>query len=332
MTFLRASNYTFFLEGWTIVCKHASWHPHKIGFQLLEFLFVQNPEFLWKSSFGIKSIRFYWLQAKYKERWKTPDTKERQSCKTENTQDTQLFSFNARIIHYAFGWISFTLAWTLLTLLHGYGEADPLIKQPWFIHFHCTRMTLGVQICFFPHMRNDIVSRPMLNCKLISLPYPNQFVLFVNLTITKIQRSITQRLLISLFYFVPLIDTLQSSGLKQHNGSLETLSASQLGSWHLVTTPGCLFFSFQSKTAGEYLSVYWWHRTCSRTGRDSCCRSSYKILALSTEAWQINKTKCKICFCSVGQKLHIFQKAQGLFRCFLPHYVHVLHDWTKSSS
>lgn len=105
----------------------------------------------------------------------------------------------------------------------------------------------SVQICFFPHMRNDIVPRPKLNCKLLSLLYPNQFVLFVNLTITKIQRSITQRLLISLFYFVPLIDTLQSSGLRQHNGSLETLSASQLGSWHLVTAPGCLFFSFQSK-------------------------------------------------------------------------------------
>lgn len=134
-------------------------------------------------------------------------------------------------------------------------------------------------------MRNYVVSRPMLNHELLSLPCPNQFVLFVNLTITKIQRSITQRLLISLFYFVPLIDTLQSSGLKQHNGSLETLSASQLGSWHLVTTPGCLFFfSFQIKTAGEYLSVYWWQRTCGRTGRDSCRRSSYKMLALSREA------------------------------------------------
>lgn len=135
-----------------------------------------------------------------------------------------------------------------------YGEADPIIQQPWFIHFHCTRVTLGVQICFFPHMRNYIVSRPVLNHKLLSLPCPNQFVLFVNLTITKIQRSITQRFLISLFYFVPLIDTPQSSGLKQHNGSLETLSASQLGSWHLVTTPGCLFFFFSDqKTAGEYL-------------------------------------------------------------------------------
>lgn len=28
-------------------------------------------------------------------------------------------------------------------------EADPLIQQPWFIRFHCTRMTLSVQICFF---------------------------------------------------------------------------------------------------------------------------------------------------------------------------------------
>lgn len=139
-------------------------------------------------------------------------------------------------------------------------------------------MTLSVQICFFPHMRNYIVPRPKLNCKLLSLLYPNQFVLFVNLTITKIQRSITQRLLISLFYFVPLIDTLQSSGLRQHNGSLETLSASQLGSWHLVTAPGCLFFPFQSKTAGEYWSECWWQRTYSRTG---CCRSSFKTLALS---------------------------------------------------
>jgi len=173
----------------------------------------------------------------------------------ENAQDTKLYSVNAHIIHYAFRWISFTLAWTLLTLLHGYREADPLIQQPWFIHFHCIRMTLSVQICFFPHMRNDIVSRPMLNCKLISLPYPNQFVLFVNLTITKIQRSITQRLLISLFYFVPLIDTLQSSGLKRHNGSLETLSASQLGSWHLVTTPGCLFFFFSEQNS-------WWVFEC----------------------------------------------------------------------
>lgn len=160
----------------------------------------------------------------------------------ENTQDIKLFSFVAHKTPYAFRLISFTLVWTLLTLLHGCGDADPFIQQLWFIHFLCTRMTLSVQICFFPHMRNDIVPRPMLNCKLISLPYPDQFVLFVNLTITKIQRSITQRLLISLFYFVPLIDTLQSSGLKQHNGSLETLSASQLGSWHLVTTPGCLFF------------------------------------------------------------------------------------------
>lgn len=249
----------------------------------------------------------------------------------ENTQDTKLFSLNAHIMPYAFRWISFTLAWALLPLLQGYGEADPLIQKPWFIHFHCTTMTLGVQICFFPHMRNDIVSRPMLNCKLISFPYPNQFVLFVNLTITKIQRSITQRLLISLFYFVPLINTLQSSGLRQHNGSLETLSASQLGSWHLVTAPGCLFFSFQSKTAGEHLSVCWWQRTCSRTGCDSCCRSSFKTLALSRKAWQINKTKCKICFFSVDQELQIFQKARGLFRCSLPHYVHLLHDWTKSS-
>lgn len=102
---------------------------------------------------------------------------------------------------------------------------------------------------FSPHMRNDIVSRPKLNCKLLSFPYPNQFVLFVNLTITKIQRSITQCLLISLFYFVSLIDTLQSSGLRQHNGSLETLSASQLGSWHLVTAPGCLFFFFSEQNS-----------------------------------------------------------------------------------
>lgn len=220
---------------------HRSW-PHKTGFQLLEFLFTQNPEFLWKSSFGFKSVRFYWLQAKYVEKSKKPDTKERGSCMMEDTQDIKLFSFIAHTTPYAFRLISFTLVWTLLTLLQGCGDADPFIQQPWFIHFLCTRMTLSVQICFFPHMRNDIVPRPMLNCKLISLPYPDQFVLFVNLTITKIQRSITQRLLISLFYFVPLIDTLQSSGLKQHNGSLETLSASQLGSWHLVTTPGCLFF------------------------------------------------------------------------------------------
>lgn len=141
-----------------------------------------------------------------------------------------------------------------------------------------------------------IKARAELQTAFPSLPKP--VLLFVNLTITKIQRSITQRLLISLFYFVSLIDTLQSSGLRQHNGSLETLSASQLGSWHLVTAPGCLFFSFQSKTAGEYLSVCWWQRTCSRTGCDSCCRSSFKTVALSKEAWQINKTKCKICFFS----------------------------------
>lgn len=158
-----------------------------------------------------------------------------------------LLSLEAHIMPYAFRWMSFTLAPALPPLLQGYGGADPLIQMPWFIHFHCTTITLSVQICFFPHMRNDIVSRPELNCKLLSLPYPNQFVLFVNLTITKIQRSITQCLLISLFYFVPLIDTLQSSGLRQHNGSLETLSASQLGSWHLVTAPGCLFFLFRAK-------------------------------------------------------------------------------------
>lgn len=195
-----------------------------------------------------------------------------------------------------------------------YGEADPVIQQPWFIHFHCTRVTLGVQICFFPHMRNYIVSRPVLNHKLLSLPCPNQFVLFVNLTITKIQRSITQRLLISLFYFVPLIDTPQSSGLKQHNGSLETLSASQLGSWHLVTTPGCLFFFlFRSKNSW-WVFVYWWQRTCSRTGRDSCCRSGYKTLALSREAWQINKTKCKIHFFFCWSKVTGFSKGSRSFQ------------------
>lgn len=226
-------------------------------------------------------------------------------------------------MHYAFRWISFTLAWTLLALLHGYGEADPLIQQPWFIHFHCTKMSLSVQICFFsPHMRNCIVSRPMLNRKLISLPYPNQFVLFVNLTITKIQRSITQRLLISLFYFVPLIDTLQSSGLKQHNGSLETLSASQLGSWHLVTTPGCLFFfSFQSKTAGDYLCT---------GGRElvelavSCCRSSYKTPALSRKTWQISKTKYAA-FLLV--RSYRFLKRLWIFP---DSFFHILHGRTKS--
>lgn len=198
------------------------------------------------------------------------------------------------------------------------------------MHFHCIRMTLGVQICFFPRMRNDIVSRPMLNYKVISLPYPNQFVLFVNLTITKIQRSITQPLLISLFHFVPLIDTLQSSGLKQHNGSLETLSASQLGSWHLVTTPGCLFFSFQSKTAGEYLSVYWWQRTCSRTGHDSCCRNVYKTLAPSRETWQINRTLAKYAYFLLVRSYRFF-KRRGVFSNAFFYIMYVSHDWTKSS-
>lgn len=73
----------------------------------------------------------------------------------------------------------------------------------------------------------------------------------------------------------------------------------------------------------------WWQRTCSRTGCDSCCRSSFKTVTLSKEAWQINKTKCKICFFSVDQELQFFQKAWGLYRCFLPHYVHLLYDWIK---
>lgn len=107
VTVLRASNYPCFLESRTIACKCTNWHAHRIGWQLLEFLTVQNPEFLLKSSSGFQSVSFYWLQAKYKERWETPDT--RGTCRMANTQDAALFSFNVQIIHYACRWISFSM-------------------------------------------------------------------------------------------------------------------------------------------------------------------------------------------------------------------------------
>lgn len=207
-----------------------SWQQCKIGFQLLEFLFKQNPEFLCTTCLCLKAedITGCRQNTEMKNTWYKG--KGILQDGTYSGHKTVLFQCTSDTLRIRVDklYVSMSTAKPFIWVW----RADPLTQQPWFIHLCCTRMTVSVQIWFFPHMRNDIISRPMLNCKLISLPYPNQSMLFVNLTITKIQRSITQRLLISLFYFVSLIDTLQSSGLKQHNGSLETLSATQLGSWH----------------------------------------------------------------------------------------------------
>lgn len=176
MPFLRASNYKFFLEGWTIA--HTSWYPHthkKKVFQYLEFLLIQNPESQSKSSFELKTIRFHWPQAKYKVRCKNAWYRGKiilQDGKYSGPKT--LPSLSAHIMTYALRWMSFMLAQALLPLLQGHGGAHPLIQKPWFIHFHCTSMTLSVPICFFPTYEKwyCIKAKAELQTAFLSLPKP----------------------------------------------------------------------------------------------------------------------------------------------------------------
>lgn len=147
MPFIRASN-KFFLEGWTIA--HTSWHPQKKkAFQHTEFLFVQNPESQCKSSFELKTIRLNWPQAKYKAIWNNAWCRGKMILQDGKYSGLKtLLSLNAHTTPCAFRWISFTSALALPPLLQGFGGADPLKQKPWFIHFHCTTMTLCSNMLF----------------------------------------------------------------------------------------------------------------------------------------------------------------------------------------